>query len=45
MQPEHDRYMCHRPMRQGNITAIFGEAEDNANPGPFFLSTAVRLFP
>jgi PhoPQ-activated pathogenicity-related protein len=45
MQSEHDRYVYHRLMRQGHITAIFGEAEYSADPGPFFLSTTVRLFP
>ncbi|HSF32484.1 MAG TPA: PhoPQ-activated protein PqaA family protein [Candidatus Tectomicrobia bacterium] len=45
MQTEHHRYVHRRPMRRGHITAIFGEAEYSANPGPFFLSTTVRLFP
>jgi PhoPQ-activated pathogenicity-related protein len=45
MQPEHQRYVHRRPMRRGHITAIFGEAEYTADPGPFFLSTPVRLFP
>jgi PhoPQ-activated pathogenicity-related protein len=45
MQTEHQRYVHRRPMRRGHITAIFGEAEYTADPGPFFLSTTVRLFP
>ena len=45
MQTEHERYVHRRPMRRGHITAIFGEAEHAAAPGPFFLSTTVRLFP
>jgi PhoPQ-activated pathogenicity-related protein len=45
MQAEHDRYVHLRPKRPGYITAIFGEAEYAAEPGPFSLSTTVRLFP
>jgi PhoPQ-activated pathogenicity-related protein len=45
MQLEHDRYVHHRPKRRGYMTALFGEVEYTAAPGPFFLSTTVRLFP
>ena len=45
MQTEHQRYVHRRPLRRGEITAIFGEAEYTADPGPFSLSTTVRLFP
>jgi PhoPQ-activated pathogenicity-related protein len=45
MQAEHDRYVHRRPRRRGQVTAIFGEAEYPADPGPFVLSTTVRLFP
>jgi PhoPQ-activated pathogenicity-related protein len=45
MQTEHQRYVHRRPMRRGHITAIFGEAGYTTDPGPFFLSTAVRLLP
>jgi PhoPQ-activated pathogenicity-related protein len=45
MQTEHHRYVHRRPLRRGHITAALGEAEYTADPGPFFLSTTVRLFP
>jgi PhoPQ-activated pathogenicity-related protein len=45
MQTAHQRYVHRRPLRRGHVTAIFGEAEYTADPGPFFLSTTVRLFP
>jgi hypothetical protein len=31
-------------MRRGHITALFGEVEYTADPGPFSLSTTVHLF-
>jgi PhoPQ-activated pathogenicity-related protein len=45
MQTEDHRYVHRHPLRRGHITAIFGKAEYTADPGPFFLSTTVRLFP
>jgi hypothetical protein len=45
MQTEHHRYIHRRPMRRRHITAFFDEAEYAADPGLFFLSTTVRLFP
>jgi hypothetical protein len=45
MQAEPDRYVHRRPKRRGHITALLGEAEYTADPGPFFLSTRVHLFP
>jgi PhoPQ-activated pathogenicity-related protein len=45
MQAEHDRYVHRHPKRRGHITALFGEVEYTADPGPFSLSTTVRLFP
>ncbi|MGH8065545.1 MAG: PhoPQ-activated protein PqaA family protein [Candidatus Entotheonellia bacterium] len=44
MQMEHQRYVHRRPIRRGYITALFGEVEYTADPGPFSLSTTVHLF-
>jgi PhoPQ-activated pathogenicity-related protein len=45
MQTEHGRYVHRRPKRREHITALFGEVEYTAAPGPFSLSTTVHLFP
>jgi PhoPQ-activated pathogenicity-related protein len=45
MPAEHDRYVHRRPLRRGHITAVLRAADYTADPGPFFSSTAVRLFP